>query len=82
VTKFSLEEIKDRLNTAMLTHLKEIHMTPFSVFEVSGRAMLYVSMLHKHYNFDDKGFALIIEMAKTVTVPGVAVHEDPSKKSN
>lgn len=80
--EFSVDEIKNQLNTAMLEHLKEINMTPFSVFEISGRAMLYISMLYKHYGWDDKGFEMIRDMAKTVVVPGLVVNEDPTKKGN
>lgn len=80
--EFSVEEIKDQLNTAMLEHLKQINMTPFSVFDISGRAMLYISMLYKHYNWDDNGFAMIRDMAKNVSVPGIILKEDDTQKGN
>lgn len=80
--EFSVEDIKNHLNAAMLKHLKEINMTPFSVFEVSGRAMLYISMLYKHYNWDDKGMQMIFDMAKSVSVPGIVVKEDENAKGN
>lgn len=75
-------EIQNHLNEAMLTHLKEINMQPFTVFEISGRAMLYISMLYKHYNWNDDGFKLLLGMAKSVSVPGMVVNEDPNVKGN
>lgn len=79
---FTVEDIRENLNTAITDHLKEINMTPFSVFEISGRAILYLSLLVKHYNWDDTGLSMLQNMAKTISVPGMILKEDPTKKGN
>lgn len=79
---FTVEDIRENLNTAITDHLKEINMTPFSVFEISGRAILYLSLLVKHYNWDDTGLNMLQNMAKTISVPGMILKEDPTKKGN
>lgn len=80
--EFTVAEIRNQLNTAMLAHLKEINMTPFTVFEISGRAMLYMAMLNTHYGWDNDGFKLLLDMAKTVSIPGTTFDTKDGAKAN
>lgn len=77
--EFTVAEIRNQLNTAMLDHLKDINGKPFTVFEISGRAMLYMAMLNKHYQWDASGFNLLVDMAKAVSIPGIVLNMDDDK---